>query len=659
MRGQSDASPDPEGRKLYNSPRSSKSFGMLDRCRLLFLPVLFSVFGWGFLHAEKVFADRDEIPDKFKWSLDLFYEDFASWEADLNTAKSVQSELMSLRGRLGQSPEVLLHAMELSDQIGLLLTRTFGYVSMLRDIDMRDNEVQERYGQMMAFYAKLSADLSWFNPEILTIPEEQMRSWLAETPSLSPYRFGLLDAYRTGEYTLDANGERLLGLHGRVRRAPGEIYNALTNADGERPEVELSNGDSVTVTPGLYGKALNQYPDGEDRKRVQAAWMKQFEERRNTFASIYAGVLGQGWVEAESRGYESTLQMELNANAIPVEVVENLIQAAKNGSSQLQRYHDLRKRFMGLETYGWSDMHIPLMADQTYYDYEDMVPIVIRSVEPLGPEYVAKMAEQFAEGYVDVFETPGKRSGAYNASRYGVGSFVLLNYHGTLEDVFTVAHEMGHSMHSRLSQEFQPYATHRYTIFVAEVASTLNEKLLLAELLKEVDSPRQRIAFLEHQIGGIVGTFFLQTMMADFEVRAHRLVEAGEGITAEVLTALWEETVKDYHGEVIPKDDPYMYSWARIPHLYNSPYYVYQYATCYASSAYLMRKMASDPSVVDAYMELLKAGGNDHPMEQLKAAGVDLRDPSVFEAVIKEFERLLDVLEKEYESYVDSAAEAA
>lgn len=317
---------------------------MLNRCRFLLLALLFSVFGREYLHSEQIYSDRAEIPDKFKWNFALFYEDFASWEADLNTAKSVQSELMSLRGRLGQGPEVLLRAMELSDQIGLLLTRTFGYVSMLRDIDMRNNEVQERYGQMMAFYATLSADLSWFNPEILTIPEEQMRSWLSETPSLSPYRFGLLDAYRTGEYTLDANGERLLGLHGRVRRAPGEIYNALTNADGERPEVELSNGERVTVTPGLYGKVLNQYPDWEDRKRVQTAWMKQFENRRNTFASIYAGVLGQGWVEAESRGYESTLRMELNANAIPVEVVENLIQASKDGAPQLQRYHNLRDR---------------------------------------------------------------------------------------------------------------------------------------------------------------------------------------------------------------------------------------------------------------------------------------------------------------------------
>jgi oligoendopeptidase F len=274
-----------------------------------------------------------------------------------------------------------------------------------------------------------------------------------------------------------------------------------------------------------------------DRRAVQHARMEQFQTRANTFASIYNGVLQQGWALAQSRGYGSVLQMELNEDNIPESVVKSLVETARSGSEQLQRFHHLRQQFLGLEYYGWSDMHVALVQDKTEYDYAGMVPLVIEAMEPLGEEYFRKMAEQFREGFVDVYETPGKRSGAYNTGRYGIGSFVLLNYQGTLDDVFTVAHEMGHSMHARLSQEYQPYPTHRSTIFVAEVASTLNEKLLLEKLLSSIENPAERVALIEKQLDAIHGTFFIQTMMADFEMQAHRLVEQGEGITAERLTA--------------------------------------------------------------------------------------------------------------------------
>lgn len=598
--------------------------------------------------------DRADIPARYKWDLTKFYDNWEAWENDLARAEEVYEALGDYQGRLGESAETLLEAMKLSDEGGLLFTKVFGYVSLKRDLDTRDNTTQGRFGEVMSAYSRARAFLSWINPEILTIPEVTLREWIQSNEGLASYGFGLLDTYRTGAYTLNAEGEKLLNLHGKVRRIPGEIHSVLTNADGDRPEVELENGERITVTPGIYGKALNQFPSAQDRRKIQEAWMDQYDDRRNTFAAIYAGVLAQGWAEAESRGYASTLEMALNENDIPKDVINNLIRSARSGAEHLQRYHSLRKKFMELDAYGWSDMHIPLLADATHYAYDEVVPLVIRSVAPLGEAYTERMEEQFADGWIDVFETPGKRSGAYNASRYGVGSFVLLNYHGTLEDVFTLAHEMGHSMHSRLSQEFQPFATHRYTIFVAEVASTLNEKLLLRELLKSEDDPRQRIAFLEHQIGGIVGTFFLQTMMADFEIRAHALVESGEGITADRLTDLWRETVSLYHGDVIPGDDPYMLSWGRIPHLYNSPFYVYQYATCYAASAYLMERINEDAGAVTAYLELLKSGGNDHPMQQLRTAGVDMLDSGVFAAVISEFARLVDLLELEYSAYLET-----
>ncbi|MGC9451144.1 MAG: oligoendopeptidase F [Oceanipulchritudo sp.] len=600
------------------------------------------------------YESRDQVPAEYRWDLELFYSDWEEWEADVSRMEALFTELAGYKGRLLEGPETLLKAMKLSDEAGMVTTKAWGYVAQVQDLDTRDNEIRGRYGKIMALYSKLSPMLAWISPEILSIPQETMEGWIDANPELEPYRFGLIDTYRTGKYTLDEQGEKLLSLHGRVRHAPEEIFSALTNADGDRPVVTLSNGEELTITPGVYGKALNIFENADDRRKVQEAWMRQFQDRRNTFASIYGGVLSQGWVLAQSRGYENTLQMELNGNNIPVDVVTSLVEAARSGAPELQRYHRLRQQFLGLEDYGWSDMHVTLVPHDKKYPYDEVVPLVVDSVAPLGEEYQTKMAEQFKAGYVDVYETPGKRSGAYNTGRYGVGSFVLLNYQGTLDDFFTVAHEMGHSMHTRLSQEYQPFATHRYTIFVAEVASTLNEKLLLQKLLQTVDEPRERIAFIERQLDAIKGTFFLQTMMADFEMQAHKLVEEGEGITADRLTELWKEVVSAYHGDVIPEDDPYMYSWARIPHLYGSPFYVYQYATCYASSSALMKQMQEDPeATVERYLELLKSGGNAHPMDQLQKAGVDLTRPEILHAVVEEFGRLVDLLEVEYTRFLD------
>lgn len=601
------------------------------------------------------FESRDEVPAAYKWDFSLFYPDWEAWEADLVKMEELYARAENYRGRLHEGPGILLEARQLFDEAGMISTRLWGFAGQRRDVDTRDNFVRGQVGKLLAAYSRISASLSWFTPELLTIPRETMTDWIDATPELEPYRFGIMDSYRTGEYTLDAEGERLLSLHGKVRRAPADIFSSLTNADGDRPEVTLSDGTTITVTPGMYSKALNTYRNPEDRKAVQVAWMRQFEDRQNTFASIYGGVLQQGWSLAESRGYGSTLEMELDENNIPLEVVESLVETARDGSDALQRYHQMRQRLLGLEEYGWSDMFVPLVEDTTSYDYDEIVPLVVESVKPLGEEYTGKMAEQFKAGFVDVYETPGKRSGAYNAGRYGVGSFVLLNYRGTLDDVFTVAHEMGHSMHTRLSQEYQPYATHRYTIFVAEVASILNEKLLLRKFLETVEDPKQRVAFLETQLMKIKGTYFLQTMMADFEIQAHALVESGEGITAEKLTGLWKSVVRSHHGDVIPEDDPYMLSWARIPHLYNSPFYVYQYATCYASAAYLMKQMELDPGeTVERYLTLLKSGGNDYPMNQLRKAGIDLTRQDILEAVTNEFDQLVSLLEVEYGRLMDS-----
>jgi oligoendopeptidase F len=603
------------------------------------------------LHGEKesplVYESRDQIPEKYKWNMSLLHESWEDWEAGLERMESLYMQMLDYKGRLSEGPDVLLEILRLSDEAGKQSYFSYGYPSQLSDLDGQDNVAREALGKVLAVYSRIGSNLSWISPEILTIPESTMIQWIDETPALEIYRFELLDTYRTSEHTLDEAGEKLLSFHSVVRNTPEEIFDALTNADGERPEVTLSDGEVLKLTSGSYGKILNTERNPADRRLVQEKWMEQFIDRRNTFAAIYSGVLNQGWGLAQSRGYESTLKMKLDRNNIPTEVVTSLVEAARACSVDLQRYQALRKEFLGLESYGWSDAFIPLMPDEREFPYDTVVPMIVDSVAFLGDEYHSKMADHFSGGLVDVFETPTKRSGAYNTGRYGVGSFVLLNYKGGLDDVFTVAHEMGHSMHTRLSQEYQPFTTHSYTIFVAEVASIINERLLLDNFLVSIDSPAERIALLELQIQKMLGTFFIQVILADFEIQAHQIVEASGGITADVLTDLWKSTVQAYFGDTIPEDDPYMNSWARIPHIYSTPFYVYQYATCFASAASLMEQMKADPAAIDRYLDLLKSGGNDYPMNQLRKAGVDLTNPEILQAVVDEFSRMIDLLETE------------
>lgn len=605
-----------------------------------------------------VYENRESVPDRYKWDLDgLFYDSWEAWERDLRKVEALYLEAADRKGTLAEGPETLLAFMKRLDEAQKLTRKVYAFTSFQRDTNAKDQEVQEQFRRVLGMFSRISPKLSWVTPEILSLGEDQVMGWVDGLPALEEYRFGLSDTFRTAGHSLDEAGEKLLSFHSAIRGAPRNIYQALTIADSPRPEILLSDGDTFTVSAGTYRKALNTFPDEADRAAVQAAWMETFDERKNTFAAVYDATIQRGWSVAQSRDYESTLDMRLDANNIPEEVYANLVETARGGAEAIRKYHSLRRDWLALEEpYGWADMFIPLIEEETVWEYEEVIPLVVDSVEVLGEGYRTKMAEQFAEGFVDVYETPGKRSGAYNSGVYGIGSFVLLNFHGTLNDVFTVAHEMGHSMHSRLSQEYQPYSTHRYTIFVAEVAAILNEKLLLDELLENVDDPRKRIAFLEKQISDIHGTFFLQTMMAEYERAAHAIGESGEGITADKLTGLWTEIVRGYFGETIPGDDPYLLSWARIPHLYNSPFYVYQYATCYASAAQLKQRMDNgDPEVVDQILTLLKSGGNDYPVSQLQKAGVDLTQPAPVEAVVAEFSRLVDRLEEEYAAYLGAA----
>ena len=363
----------------------------------------------------------------------------------------------------------------------------------------------------------------------------------------------------------------------------------------------------------------------------------------------------KGIASKKAYNYDSFLLSHLESDNIPEEIYLNLVNTAKNNTKPLQRYLKLRKKILGLEKYYNFDGSINLIEFNKEYEYDDAKEIVLNSVAPLGKDYVEKMKKAISEGWLDVFEAKGKRTGAYSAGVYGVHPYMLLNYNKTLDSVFTLAHELGHTLHTLYSDENQPFSMADYTIFVAEVASTFNERLLLDYMLENTNDPKERIALLEQEIGNIVGTFYFQALLADYEYQAHKLAEAGEPITAEVLSKIMEDLFDKYYGDIIEKDDLIYIFWARVPHFFNSPFYVYQYATCFASSAILYEKMinSNDESekkrTLDKYIQLLSSGGNDFPMEQLKKAGVDLSKIETIEAVAKQFDLLLDKLEVEIE----------
>jgi oligoendopeptidase F len=421
------------------------------------------------------------------------------------------------------------------------------------------------------------------------------------------------------------------------------------------PAIALTSGRSVTVSYGQYRAILATERDQRDREAAFRALHETYQATLNTYASLYNAVCQRDWFHARARGYKTTLEAALHGDNIPTLVVENLIETTRGGVAPLQRYHRLRRRALGLQTYSTYDFSIPLIEFDRKYAYRDVLDAIVTSVAPLGPDYQARMRQGFAGGWIDVYENEGKRSGAYSAPVYGVHPYMLMNYNDTLDDVFTLAHEMGHSMHTMLAHEAQPFVYSSYTIFVAEVPSTLSEALLLDHLLELTRDPRERIVLLQHAIDNITSTFYTQVLFADFELRAHRLVEQDQPITSDILNETYRGLLRDYYGDAVDLDPLAAVTWARIPHFFNTPYYVYQYATCFASAAQLVGRIQEGPREAreDArrrYLELLASGGSDYPMEQLRRAGVDLSKPDTVRAMIEQLDALVSRLERELEA---------
>ncbi len=604
--------------------------------------------------AQVSYKTREEIPDKYKWNFEDIYKSWDAWEADLTAIQKDMDEMLTFKGKLGESADNLLAMMSLQESLMKKAYKAYQFVSFQSTVDSRNTELQGKLQKVQLMFAQFGVSMSWMAPEMIAIPEATMKQWIADNEDLKVYEFELTDMYRLQKHVLSAKMEELVSYFSQVSGTAGDVFTAISTADIEFPEVELSTGEKVKVTPGGYSNVVTNNKNQDDRRIAYEAFYDVYYKNKNTYAAIYNGIVQSDWANARAKKYPTCLDAALEGNNIPKGVYLNLINTVKKHTEPLQKYNKLRKKVLGLEKYYGYDGSLSLTDFNKKYPYEEAVEIVKQSVFPLGKDYQAKLTTATSSGWLDVYENPGKRSGAFSAGVYGVHPYMLLNYDETLDYVFTLAHELGHTMHTTLSNETQPFATHNYTIFVAEVASTFNERLLLDHMMANTKDPEERIALLNQAIQGIIGTFYAQTMFADYEYQVHALAEQGRPVNADILTNIWLELAHTYYGDVSEETMYSGYAWTRIPHFYNSPFYVYQYATCFASSAQLYKdvtegKKKDRQAALDRYITLLQSGGNDHPMEQLKKAGVDLTKEETIMAVINQLDVLVDQLAVELE----------
>lgn len=608
---------------------------------------------------EKKMLNRDNIEQKYKWNLKDIYPNWDSWSKDVEKMKILMEEVPKYKGKISQDEKEFVKIILLQEELARLVDKIYLYPYLMKDLNSKDTVASQKLQEIEILYTQYGVATSWILPEVLSIPKEQITKWIDENPKLESERFGLMELYRLQSHVLDEKSEKLLSYFSQFNGSVNDIYQELSTSDIKWNKIKLLNdkgeeGEEVTITNGTYSKIVSTNTIQENRKRAFEALYNSYNTNKNTYGAIYRGILQRGDASSKAKNYGSTLERALEPKNISPDIYLSLLKSAKENNAPLKRYVEMRKKYLGLKEYHYYDNAINIIDYDKEFEYEDAKNMVLNSVKPLGEDYSKNLKTAISDGWLDVFETENKRSGAYSINIYDVHPYMLLNYNKTMDSVFTLAHELGHTLHSMYSSKNQPYATSSYTIFVAEVASTFNEKLLLDYMLKTTEDRKERIALLEQAIGNIVGTYYIQVLFADYEYQAHKMVEDGKPVVPEVLDALMTKLFTEYFGNNLAFDDLQKIIWSRIPHFYNSPYYVYQYATSFSASSNLYDKITNEKySEADrnksreAYLELLKSGGNDHPMNQLKKAGVDLSNTESFAAVSKDLDRLLDLLEKE------------
>jgi oligoendopeptidase F len=593
--------------------------------------------------------ERSEIAAQYKWNLKDLYPSDEAWNKAKQEIAARFDEVTKYKGKLTSSASTLLACLELDSQISKELGRLFSYASMKSDEDTGNSKYLGFKQEMQQLGTNYNSKTAFITPEIAELDKQQIDAFMEQQPGLKIYKMDLYNILRMKAHTLSENGEKLVAEAGLMADSPSSIYGVFSDAELPYPEIKLSDGTMARLTKAGYSR-YRAVPNRSDREAVFNAFWGAFDKFKGTFGTDLYAEVKKDMFYARARNYESSLQSALDKNNIPTEVYRNLIENVTNNLDSFYRYLKLKKRMLGVETLEYSDIYAPVVKGiDLEYTYDEAKKLVIEALAPLGPDYCRVVADAFKERWIDVYPSPGKRSGAYsNGEAYDVHPYILLNYNGQYEDVSTLAHELGHTMQSYYSNKTQPYPTADYPIFVAEVASTFNETLLIDKMLEEIKDDDTRLSLLMNYLDGIKGTVFRQTQFAEFELRMHEMAERGEPLTGDVLTKLYGDILKKYYGNdkgICHIDDLYAVEWAYIPHFYYD-FYVYQYATSFtASTALVENVLGKEKGAVKNYIDFLSAGGSEYPIELLKKAGVDMTTAEPFKKTMAAMNRTMDEIE--------------
>jgi oligoendopeptidase F len=614
--------------------------------RLSFILLLLCILGLkGF--AQK---DRSQIQETYKWNLKPLFDSDSSWESSKEKLVAGLPKIESFKGTLSRSAGDLYTCFDYMSNLEKDASKLYGYCSMLSDLDTRDMKYSSMTKELQQIFSDFSAKASFVNPEILSMDWQKIEQFIKDEPKLEVYRKGLKDLFHEKEHTLNQGEERIMALAGLISGVASSTYNTFNNAEMPSPEVTLSKGEKVRLTSSAY----NMYrglPDRADRELVFKAFWDNYKKFEASYGEMLYGSIMSDIFSYKARNYSSTLEATLYPNNIPVAVYHSLIENVNKNLPAFHRYLLIKKRMLNVDTLKYLDLYAPVVKDVNLkYTYEEAKGLVLKALAPLGKEYISVVKKAMDEQWIDVFPTTAKSSGAYsNDAAYDVHPYILLNYNDSYNDVSTLAHELGHTMHSYFANKTQPYPTADYPTFVAEVASTFNEVLLFKEMMKEIKDDDTRLSLLMVWLDQFKGTLFRQTQFAEFELRTHEAAEKGEPLTGEFLSELYKNEVKKYYGHdrgICYIDDYVEMEWAFIPHFYRR-FYVYQYSTSFTASISLAeRVMNNEKGALENYFKFLSSGGSDYPIELLKKAGVDMTTSAPFDKTIAAMNSVMDEIDK-------------
>jgi oligoendopeptidase F len=623
------------------SPRTNRSI-----CRALTVITMAAALTAAATAQER---DRAKVPEQYTWNLADIYPNEPAWRAAKEKLAAEVPQLRQFQAKLASSAKTLADALDKMYALDKELTRLYVYASMLADQDTRDAKHQGMRQEMVQLSAAFSADAAFIEPELLRAGNATLDRFLASEPRLKIYRFYIEDVARRGAHTLSENEEKILAAAGPVAGTPSDVHGILTNADFPYPSVTLSDGRTVKLDQETFSD-LRTLPNRADREKVMAAFFKALGGFSRTFGTTLNGEAQKVLFFAKARKYPTALEMALDGPNVPVSVYTRLVDGVNRNLPAFHRYLKLRKRILGLEELHYYDLYAPLVGSaKLEYSPEEAQKLVLDAVAPLGPEYQATIQRAFKERWIDLLPSEGKRSGAYsNGGAYDVHPYMLINFNGKYTDVSTLAHELGHTMQSYYSNKLQPYPLAGYPIFVAEVASTFNESLLIEHVLKNIKDDDARLSLLGNYLENIKGTVFRQTQFAEFELRMHEMAGKGEPITGDALAKLYLDIARKYYGHdrgVSVVDDYIANEWSFIPHFYRD-FYVFQYATSFMASEALAAKVkAGDQTAKERYLKFLSAGGSRYPIDLLREAGVDMTTDEPLDLTIKTMNRVMDEME--------------